>query len=774
MLDLWARWLVSLSLAAVADTARVDLTPELGFEPSGGRAPLSAWRGNPRGPEGTTFLDSVIVHSGRYAGRIERGEKSPSTFSSFAYELPVDFSGGTLELRGWLRYESVAGFAGLWLRVDGVSGSLAFDNMAQRALHGTADWSELSIRLPLDRRARGIALGALLVGTGRVWADDLRLFVDGNPLVEVPKAVHEPTVLERDTSFTASSGLTLEHPSRVQVDNLVLLGKVWGFLKYHHPAVVLGRHHWDFDLFRVAPRVLAATDAAGARGALSAWIDSLGAVPACSSCVKLPEGRALAPRLRWLDDRALLGDRLSAQLRAIYERRPDVEEQFYVGYFKYVGNPDFGNELDYPRQREPDPGYRLLALYRFWNMIEYWFPYRDQIDGDWDASLREFVPGMLAASTSDAYSRELMALIARVGDSHANLWSDMQVRPPVGAAALPVTVRFVEGRAVVTGYSNPRLGSATGLERGDAILAIDGTRVDSLLSRWRPLYAASNEAARLRDEARSLTRGIPGPMRLSVERAGRKLELRPVRVPLDSLDTSRDWAHDHQGRTFRRLSDDLAYLKLSSVKESEVLDYVAGMAGARGLVIDLRNYPSEFMVFSLGQHLVSDTTAFTRFTVGDLENPGSFAMGQPLSLHPVAPYIAGRVAILVDEVTQSQAEYTTMAFRSRPGAIVVGSQTAGADGNVSRIALPGRRNTMFSGIGVFYPDGRPTQRIGIVPDVVVRPTIAGVRAGRDEVLETAVHRLLGREITPAELAALNDRATGPAPDSTSARRGVAE
>jgi hypothetical protein len=42
---------------------------------------------------------------------------------------------------------------------------------------------------------------------------------------------------------------------------------------------------------------------------------------------------------------------------------------------------------------------------------------------------------------------------------------------------------------------------------------------------------------------------------------------------------------------------------------------------------------------------------------------------------------------------------------------------------------------MISGVGVFFPDKRPTQRIGIIPDIDVRPTIAGTRGGRDEVLE---------------------------------------
>ena len=62
----------------------------------------------------------------------------------------------------------------------------------------------------------------------------------------------------------------------------------------------------------------------------------------------------------------------------------------------------------------------------------------------------------------------------------------------------------------------------------------------------------------------------------------------------------------------------------------------------------------------------------------------------------------------------------------------------GADGNVTYISLPGGIRTLFTGLGVYYPDGRPTQRIGIVPDIVVRPTVVGVRAGRDEVLDRAL------------------------------------
>ncbi len=111
----------------------------------------------------------------------------------------------------------------------------------------------------------------------------------------------------------------------------------------------------------------------------------------------------------------------------------------------------------------------------------------------------------------------------------------------------------------------------------------------------------------------------------------------------------------------------------------------------------------------------------------------------------------GKIVILVDESSQSQSEYTAMAFRAAPNATVVGSTTAGADGNVSAIPLPGGLRSMVSGIGVFYPDKRPTQRIGIVADVEATPTIQGIRSGRDEVLEVALRQILGPDAPASEI-----------------------
>jgi C-terminal processing protease CtpA/Prc len=368
------------------------------------------------------------------------------------------------------------------------------------------------------------------------------------------------------------------------------------------------------------------------------------------------------------------------------------------------------------------------------------------MEEDWDAALLGAIPAALRPSSFEEHELLVMSLLAKLHDGHANAWSSAKTRPPRGDAVLPVAVRFVGEQAIVTG--------GAGLERGDAIVALDGVPLATLVEQWRPYYGASHETGFRELVSRTFGRGPAGPVAVTIERQGRTLDVPLERVagppPADP--------HDHPGPPARRLSDELAYLTLSSVVAADATRYVREAAGAEALVIDIRNYPSEFVVFALGQHLVDGPTPFATFTVGDLANPGAFGwVAEPVSIEPASPRFDGRIAILVDEKSMSQSEYTAMAFRSAPGAVVVGGTTAGADGNVSTLPLPGRVKGMMTGIGVFWPDRRPTQRIGVVPDLAVAPTIEGIRAGRDEVLEAAVRHLLGRDPTAAELAALEAR-----------------
>jgi hypothetical protein len=207
---------------------------------------------------------------------------------------------------------------------------------------------------------------------------------------------------------------------------------------------------------------------------LNSWVAQLGAAPPCSPCATLNADVHLAPENEWIHDSARLGGELSARLVDVHRNRSIVPAQRYVSFAPGVGNPQFAGEASYLSSGVPDAGLRLLALFRYWNVIRYWFPYRDLMDDDWNDVLREFIPVLLHAGDDAAYRLAVLRLAGRIQDTHANVSGTNELRPPQGSAQLPLVFRFVEGRAVVTGYSHAQHGPASGIEVGDVVLRIDG------------------------------------------------------------------------------------------------------------------------------------------------------------------------------------------------------------------------------------------------------------------------------------------------------------
>jgi hypothetical protein len=145
-------------------------------------------------------------------------------------------------------------------------------------------------------------------------------------------------------------------------------------------------------------------------------------------------------------------------------------------------------------------------------------------------------------------------------------------------------------------------------------------------------------------------------------------------------------------------------------------------------------------LWSIVKYLFKAPIHIADFKVPDTRYPGTqYWLPSTIGTGDFSKTYDKNIFILVDENTISQAEYTAMGLQQYPNAVIIGNQTMGADGNVSLIYLPEGILSVFTGLGVFYPDHRQTQRIGIVPDVVVYPTIEGIRTGRDEVLEAALN-----------------------------------
>lgn len=228
------------------------------------------------------------------------------------------------------------------------------------------DWTEFRVVLPLIDESSELVFGVLLAGEGTVWADDIRLLVDGQPVNQAPRIVRESTILDADQEFNDGSGISLEDLTPSQIENLAVLGRVWGFLKYYHPRIAKRELHWDYELLRVIPSVLAASNRSERNVLLLEWGRRVGVPSRCDPCATASANAYLLADTGWINDIALLGEDLSAYLSSVHRNRHGGGAHFYVRtQANGAQNAVFDNELAYEDMTLPDAGFRLLALFRF-------------------------------------------------------------------------------------------------------------------------------------------------------------------------------------------------------------------------------------------------------------------------------------------------------------------------------------------------------------------------------------------------------------------------
>ncbi|TAL67102.1 MAG: peptidase S41 [Bacteroidetes bacterium] len=686
-------------------------------------------------------IDSVIKQHGKYSISIEsfreKVKSDSNDYGAFSFIIPSKFTGKNIILKGWLKTENVSNSAGFWIDLESSKGQIAFEDMSSQVINGTNDWKQYSISLPFSDSTIRIVFGGLINGTGKIWVDNIEILIDS---VEITKAKEKEIIYkaELDSEFINGSGIEKLKSDKNTIDNLYTLGLVWGYLKYYHPSIAKGNFNWDFELFRNINPFLKCKNKNERCKYIIEWIDKLGNIETSSNHINIDSARIkFFPDLGWLSDTTLFTKELVDKLYFIYENR-NQSEHYYFGITSFVGNPIFKNENSYINIQYSDVGLRILCLFRYWNIIQYLYPYKYAIGEDWKNVLKEFLPKFINADEELSYKLAILELIGRVHDTHANIWGiDSTISEFKGKLYSSIEIKFIEDKPVVTGIFNDSLRNLTNLDTGDIILSVDNESVEYKIKRMMPYYPASNYTTQLRDIARNFLRSNKDSIKIEYYRDGKtsftfvKLyspEHFPINFRYKKIDTC-----------FKFITPDIGYIYPGKIKNDYLSGIMEAVKNTKGIIIDLRCYPSEFIVFSLGEYLFPKPNDFAKFTCTQINNPGMFIFTEPVRNGKENPeFYKGKIVIIINETTQSQAEYTAMALRNAPNATVIGSTTAGADGNVSAFYLPGNIYSMISGIGVYYPDGRETQRVGIVPDIEVKLTIKGIREGRDEVLEKAI------------------------------------
>lgn len=369
-----------------------------------------------------------------------------------------------------------------------------------------------------------------------------------------------------------------------------------------------------------------------------------------------------------------------------------------------------------------------LDVATLWPVMQHFYPYRDTMDG-WPDALARALEQADSVEDREVHQQLLQRLMAEVEDGHARVYeTDPDLEEDT--AWLPISALKLGRNLVITGVAS----SDVEITAGDRIVAIDGEPIEDWMEQARALHSGSPQW-RTHRAIQAMLVGIPGSRRsFQLERNGQVFEV--------SLQFERDRQLGLSGRGHAPvMPDGIAYVDLRGLNDEQWAERLPDVLSARGVVFDLRGYPGP-AGFTILSHLLTSKDDFTgwmnvlapRTPDGDLITASTLEWG----VEPKEPRIEAPAVFLTDQRAISQAESVLGVVKYHQLGTIVGSNTAGANGDILPLMLPGGFTVLYTGMRVLGPDGQPFHARGIEPDIRVQPTAEDVSKGRDEVLERAL------------------------------------
>lgn len=144
-------------------------------------------------------IEKGMGQNGANAATIKSIDTTINGFGTLMQSFkPDEFVGKRVRMSGYIKTKDVVQGADLWMEVDNVLSDepASFDNMRDRTVKGTTDWTKYEIVLDVPEDADNISFGAALYGTGQMWFDRISFqIVDDSVLTTGPNQQSAPTNL---------------------------------------------------------------------------------------------------------------------------------------------------------------------------------------------------------------------------------------------------------------------------------------------------------------------------------------------------------------------------------------------------------------------------------------------------------------------------------------------------------------------------------------------------------------------------------------------------
>ena len=414
--------------------------------------------------------------------------------------------------------------------------------------------------------------------------------------------------------------------------------------------------------------------------------------------------------------------------------------------------------LDLKTVNPADWRVRVAGIVEVWSIFQHFHPYLDQVGVKWDETLAPALHRTLRDESGDDYTATLMELIAQTKDGHGYVYGPPVVKDgvPIRKGGIPIRVAFIANKVVVTGVAEN-----APFRKGDIIEQVDGVSAGEVL-RDREHYTSGSPHLRQFRALNQYGEGTLGSVsHVELTRDGRTEKVDFTRTT-DLRGYFFNWIGEFAFPAFAEVRPGIFYINLYALDVAGLEAKLPQLAGARGVIFDWRSGGRGTMIAKNAKsiqphadiipHLIDHPVQASPMLVPQISLPDRAGWTYRTNTWPVqpkAPCLKGRVVFINEPSVVSYGETCMAMLADYHLATLVGAPTAGCNGNVNFIQLPGGFPVMWTGMDVRKHDGSRFYGTGFVPDYPVSRTLRAVKDGRDEYLEKAIE-IIEQSAPPAK------------------------
>lgn len=536
------------------------------------------------------------------------------------------------------------------------------------------------------------------------------------------------------------------HESDEKLEYYERLARVWGFLKYYHPRVALKEYNWDRSLLAAVEKLDACNDAVCFQHVLDELVDKAGSFDPCKDCFSDKQSRQWTGGLdwKWLLEDKLLSSSLRQKLINIRDEHPPIENKYINENFRRGKGKTENFLLDESYKELPtnSRSVGLLAFFQYWNVIEYFYPFKKNGKENWSQVLREYLPQFLQSTSELSYHTLIWELSHEIRDTHAgNSFSKLVVEKISGYRMLPFRMKMMPDSSIIISkiYSDS-LTKDHKLRPGTQILTIDGISALDAMKKYMRNVAATNSAVRTREALHFVSLDTLRSCNLKIlNQEGREKNIIVPRLSYKDIrktviTTPSKWA-------FYGVNKDILYLRFGYINYKDNKKIAKLARNSNSIIFDLREGTQQH-VASLLRKLLSSDFEYGKSTQVDPANPSNeIVFERHFEAHKKGGVFDGDLIALVDNNTLSRSEHCALMIQAAPNGKIIGETTSQAISNIAFISLPGNFIAYFTTINFISKDGISPQEEGIKIDIPVSYSIEGIRGGKDEILTKAIEYL---------------------------------